>query len=211
MELNSKVILDVLDFAYDKAISGVPGLDTAYELANDYMKGNESLVDKANSLVRWQNSKAATSGFLTGLGGLLITPVTIPANLASVYYIQIRMIASIAIMGGYDPKDDRVKSLIYTCLAGKAVSDVLKDVGVQVGKKVMQAQINRISGEVIKKINQYVGFRLLTKAGSTGVINLTKMIPIVGGVVGGVFDLVTTNSVGDAAVNFFIVENKIEK
>ena len=197
-------IMAALDFAYDKAINGVPGLDSESELAESYMKESGSLKEKANSLIRWQNTKAATSGFLTGLGGLLVMPVTIPANLASVYFVQMRMIAAIAQMGGYDTRDDKVKSLIYACLVGNAAKEVLKDVGIQVGKKLSQTAINNISGQVIIKINQAVGFRLLTKAGTTGAVNLTKMVPILGGVIGGAIDLASTNTVGNIAVETFI-------
>lgn len=45
---------------------------------------------------------------------------------------------------------------------------------------------------------------MVTKAGSTGVINLTKLVPVLGGVVSGTFDAVTTNIVGNAARNMFL-------
>ena len=192
--LTEQTIMTALDFAYEKAINGVAGLDSASELAESYLKEDGELIDKANSLIRWQNTKAATSGFLTGLGGLLVMPVTIPANLASVYFVQIRMIAAIAQMGGYDVRDDKVKSLIYACLV----------VGIQIGKKLTQTAINSISGQVIIKINKAVGFRLLTKAGTTGIVNLTKMVPVIGGVIGGAVDLASTNTVGNIAVETFI-------
>lgn len=202
--LTQQKIMSALDFAYDKAINGVPGLDSASELAESYLKEKGNLKEQANSLIRWQNTKAATSGFLTGLGGLLVMPVTIPANLASVYFVQMRMIAAIAQMGGYNVRDDKVKSLIYACLVGNAAKEVLKDVGIQVGKKLTQTAINNISGQVIVKINRAVGFRLLTKAGTTGAVNLTKMVPILGGVIGGAIDLASTNTVGNIAVETFI-------
>lgn len=94
-----------LDFAYDKAVNGVVGMDSASEIAESYMKVEGSKIDQANSLIRWQNTKAGTSGFLTGLGGIIVMPVTIPANIASVMYVQIRMIAAIAHLGGHDLKD----------------------------------------------------------------------------------------------------------
>lgn len=206
-ELTESKIMQALDFAYEKAMTGLPGLDSAIEMAESYMKESGSLEDKANSLVRWQNTKSATSGFLTGLGGLLVMPVTIPANLASVYFIQIRMIAAIAHMGGYDIKDDKVKTTVYACLTGNAAKEVLKDVGIQVGKKLAQASINRITGATLIRINKAVGFRLLTKAGTTGVVNLGKMVPILGGVIGGAVDLATTNAVGNVAVKLFISED----
>ena len=162
------------------------------------------MKDQVNALIRWQNTKSATSGFVTGFGGLITLPVTIPANLASVLYIQLRMIAAIAIMGGHDVKDDRVRTLAYACLCGNAAADILKDVGIQVGKKVAEQALKKLSGEIVKKINQKVGFRLLTKYGTTGVVNLSKAIPFIGSITGAIFDGVSTHIIGKTAKKFFI-------
>ncbi|WP_333975852.1 EcsC family protein [Acinetobacter colistiniresistens] len=202
--LTESKIMDVLNWSYEKAVNGVAGLDSAYDLANDYMKTNDSLYNQANSLIRWQNTKAGTSGFLTGLGGIITLPIAIPANVASVIYVQIRMIAAIAHMGGHNLNDDRVKSLVFVCLTGNAAKDILKDIGIVVGKKIAQNSIKNISGKTITAINQKVGFRLLTKFGEKGVINLGKAIPLLGGVIGASFDSVTTNTVGNIARDTFI-------
>ena len=207
-DLTESKIMQALDWAYDKAINGVAGLDSASELASDYMKQEGSLADKANSLIRWQNTKAGTSGFLAGLGGLITMPVTIPANITSVMYIQVRMIAAIAHMGGHNLKDDRVKVLVYTCLTGNAAKDILKDAGIIIGRKLTENAIKNISGKTIYAINKAVGFRLLTKFGQTGVINIGKAIPLVGGIVGATFDSVATNTIGNIARNTFIKEKE---
>jgi hypothetical protein len=199
-------ISKVIDWAYETAVDGIPGTGTAEELANEYMANNgHKPVDAANSLIRWQNTKASTSGFLTGLGGIITLPISIPANVASVMYVQMRMIAAIAHMGGHDLKDDRVKGLIYACLTGNAVKDVLKDVGITVTQKLAMNAIKNISGATLIKINKAVGFRLLTKAGTTGVVNFTKAVPFLGGVVGATFDGITTNTIGNIARDVFIV------
>jgi hypothetical protein len=39
------------------------------------MNQEDTLKDCANSLIRWQNAKSATSGFVTGLGGLITMPI----------------------------------------------------------------------------------------------------------------------------------------
>ena len=202
--LNESKIMDVLNWSYQKVVQGVAGLDSAYDLAEDYMKGNDSLYDQVNSLIRWQNTKAGTSGFLTGLGGIITLPIAIPANVASVMYVQIRMIAAIAHMGGHNLNDDRVKSLVFVCLTGNAAKDILKDVGIVVGKKLAENAIKNISGKTITAINQKVGFRLLTKFGEKGVVNLGKTIPLLGGIVGATFDSVSTNTVGNIARDTFI-------
>ena len=51
-------------------------------------------------IVNYQVAKCTTSGFVTGLGGLITLPVAIPANVSSVMYVQMRMIACLAYMGG---------------------------------------------------------------------------------------------------------------
>ena len=205
--LTEGAIMRALDFAYDKAVNGVAGLDSASEIAESYMKSGGSKIGQANSLIRWQNTKAGTSGFLTGLGGIIVMPVTIPANIGSVIYVQVRMIAAIAHLGGHDIKDDRVKTLVYACLAGNAAKDILKDVGIIVGKKLTENAIKKVSGETIKKINQWVGFRLLTKFGEKGAINLGKAIPLVGGIVGATFDSISTNVIGNLARDTFIARD----
>ena len=203
-DLTEGAIMRALDFAYDKAVNGVVGMDSASEIAESYKKVEGSKIDQANSLIRWQNTKAGTSGFLTGLGGIIVMPVTIPANIASVMYVQVRMIAAIAHLGGHDLKDDRVKALVYACLTGNAAKDIMKDIGIVVGRKLTESAIKNVSGKTITAINQKVGFRLLTKFGEKGAINLGKAIPLVGGIVGATFDSVTTNIIGNIARDTFI-------
>ena len=178
-ESSAGKMVPVLDWAYDKAVNGVAGLDSAEELAESYVSEGGSRVDQANSLIRWQNAKAGTSGFVTGFGGLLTMPVTVPASISSVLYIQVRMIAAIAYIGGHNLTDDRVKTLVYVCLTGNAAREVLKDVGVVVGTKLTTNAIKRISGRTLVAINKKVGFRLFTKFGEKGAINLGKAVPFI--------------------------------
>lgn len=203
-KLNRTMILQAMDYAYEKSIQGLPGMDSAEELANNYLKKEGSLTDKANSLIRWQNAKAGSSGFITGLGGFSTLPVAIPANLFSVLYFQIRMIAAIALMGGHDLRDDRVKSLVYACLAGNMAKDILQEIGITLGTKLTAQMIGNISEKAILSINQKIGFQLLSKTGGRGAVNLGKAIPLAGGIIGGSFDVFTTNLIGNIARNTFI-------
>lgn len=206
-EEKASKMLDILDWAYEKALTGLPGAGSAIELAQDYEKESGTLEEKVNSLIRWQISKTATTGFLTGLGGLITLPVAIPADIASALYVQLRMIAAIAHLGGYDIKDDKVKSLIYACLVGESVKDILKDVGIQIGVKVGKNLLKSLPGKVLTNINKTVGIRLVTKFGTKGVVNAVKILPVVGGVIGGSINAISTNTVGNIARNTFIKTN----
>lgn len=208
-KLTQTKMMQVLDWTYDKAIQGIPGFDSAQELAESYMKSND-LVACSNSLIRWQNAKTGTTGFVSGLGGVITMPVAIPASVASLLYVQIRMVAAIAHMGGYDLRDDRVRSFVYVCLTGSAAKDIIKEAGINIGTRLTISMIKKIPGTVTTRINQKVGFRLVTKFGSKGVINLGKMVPLVGGVIGGTFDSISTNIVGNVARKTFIEQATVE-
>jgi len=201
--ISQEKIMQVLDWAYEKSVNGVPGMDSAEELAKSYMKEDESPFEQANSLIRWQNTKAATSGFITGLGGIMTLPIAVPANIASVLYVQIRMIAAIAHLGGYDIRDDKVKTLVYACLVANSAKDVLKDIGVAVGNKVAMNAVKSISAKTLQEINKKVGFKLFTKFGEKGIINIGKAVPLLGGFIGGTFDGFTTNAVGNVSRDTF--------
>ena len=60
-----------------------------------------------------------------------------------------RMIAGIAYMAGYDLKSDQVQTLVYACLAGVSVNQIVKKVSVKVGKKVANKTIEKIPGKVM--------------------------------------------------------------
>lgn len=208
MQLDATVIGKALDFAYDKAVEGVPGvpgLQSAESLAKDYLNDPLSLEEQVDALIRTQVLKASTSGFVSGLGGVFTLPVAIPANLASIMYIQLQMVSAIAYMGGHkDLGADRVKTVCYACLCGNAAADVLKGTGILIGKKLTEQAIKKLSYETLKKINRAVGFRLVTKFGQTGAINLGKAVPLVGGVLGGAFDGTSTYTIGHIAKGLFI-------
>lgn len=220
IKITQEDIMVLLEKLYDHSIQGIPKVSTPLaQLAEDYL-GKEKDVDAAaKSFIKYQIAKCTTSGFLTGLGGLISLPVAIPANISSVLYVQMRMIACLAYMGGYDTNSDQVRTLVYACLAGISVDQVVKQVGIQVGVKTATAMVKKIPGTVLTKINQKVGFRLLTKFGTKGVINIWKAVPFLGGVIGGGFDFAETKVIANRAYKMFIKgdfsvpdsENDVEK
>lgn len=204
--LTQQAILKTLDRLYDYSVNGAPsaiGLATASNLADSYRQDADTPSDAARSLVRWQTGKAAAAGFVTNIGGLVTLPVSLPANLTGILYIQLRMVAAVADLAGRDLGDDKVQTLAYACLTGKTTTDLLKNAGITVGKKLYVAGVKRISGATLTKINQKVGFRLVTKFGKTGVVNLGKGTPMIGGFIGAAFDGGSTRTIGGAARTVF--------
>lgn len=206
--LSQADMMNLLDSLYSKSIQGIPLISSPIEkMSDDYLQHNASIEDAAKDMINKQVIKCTTSGFITNLGGVITLPVAIPANVGSVMYVQMRMIACAAYMVGYDVHTDQVQTLVYACLAGVSVMEVAKKAGIKIGQKGLENLIDKIPGKVLIAINQKVGFRMLTKFGETGAINIGKAIPVVGGVIGGGFDFIDTKFIGNRAYNQFIKGN----
>lgn len=205
-KLTKEKVEAALEWSYRQAIDGAPPFfASAEELADDYLKNRSESLDKAvNSLIRHQTAKASTTGFLTGFGGLIALPVMVPASLASVLFIQMRMIGAIAYMCRYDPRTDQVKTLLYMCLTGNSIQKIAASAGIDISKKMAVSAIKSIPGKTLIEINKKVGFRLFTKFGQKGIVNLGKMVPLAGGAVGAAVDGSSTYAVGKAAKRLFL-------
>lgn len=202
--LSSDAIMKALDSAYKKVADGIPIVSPPIdEFANNYLSKKKNAEEAARSMIHHQIAKCTTSGFLTGFGGIITLPVAIPANVGSVLYVQMRMIACVAYLAGYDISCDQVQTLVYACLAGVSVNEIVKKAGIKIGEKVATNMIKKIPGKTLTKINQKVGFRLITKFGSKGIINLGKMIPAFGAFIGGGFDFAETKAIGDRTYKLF--------
>ncbi len=195
----------ILSAVYEKTKSGIPYVSKPVDqIAQEYLEKYRDKETACKKMLTAQIAKCTTSGFVTGFGGLITMPVTIPVNLSSVLYVQMRMIACAASMGGYDLDDDEVQTFVYACLAGVSVNQVVKKFGVKFGEKLALEGVKKIPGKVLIKINQRIGFRLFTKFGEKGLINIGKMIPVVGAVINGGLDLAETKMIADRAYKMFI-------
>lgn len=173
------------------------------ELANDYLDKYPTKQQACKAMINNQIIKCTTSGFITGFGGVITMPVTLPANIGSVLYVQMRMIACTAYMAGFELNCDQTQTFVYACLAGVSVNALVKQAGIKFGLKFTNGLIKKIPGKVLTKINQKVGFRFITKFGSKGIINLGKLVPGVGAVIGGGLDLVETKVISARAYKWF--------
>lgn len=204
-KISQNEIMQLLDKLYDQSMHGIAKVSPPVEeLANNYLEKSNDATTAAKKFINYQIAKCTTSGFVTGLGGLITLPVAIPANVGSVMYVQMRMIACLAYMGGYDTDSDQVQTLVYACLAGISIDQILKQAGIQFGNKFVMAMVKKIPGEVLTKINQKVGFRFVTKFGTKGIVNIGKAVPVVGGMISGGFDFVETRAIANRAYKMFI-------
>jgi uncharacterized protein (DUF697 family) len=186
-------LIEALNWLYDRVVG-------SQDAATAKVPRSNAEIDRR---ITYYCTMAGTAGFVTNVGGALTLPVTLPANLLSVAALQLRLIAEVASARGYHLHGPEARTLALACLTGNAALDILKEAGVRLGVSVGQRAIGQIAGATIAKINQAVGFQLLARAGTQGVVNLTKFVPVVGGLVGGTVDALSTKAVGEIAKRVF--------
>lgn len=206
-EPTSSKALELVQRVLDLGVDGIGGVGPI-NLKSSVDLGDAFLADpqyadcdaRIDSLINWSTLKTFTSGFVTGLGGLVTLPAAIPASLFASWVLQAQMVGAIARVGGYDVHDERVRTMVLASVAGDvAVKEALKTAGVELSQKAAAAALRQVPGRVLIDINKKIGFRLLTKAGTTGVINFAKAIPFLGGAVGGTVDAAALRAVGAVA------------
>lgn len=148
MEIDKNAMLKLLDTCYDKALIGLPTSESVYNLADEYCCKYTDPKVAAQKMCNVQVIKCGTSGFITGLGGLITLPVAIPANVASVIYVQLRMIATVAKIGGY----------VRDKILGKANKDI-------------DIEIHNIKPEELREVLDNFG-RVQTQGASFGVYTI---------------------------------------
>lgn len=199
----AKAAARLIEHLLEVGINGAGPFKGAIEVAEEHLKRTDDVELAVAALIRTHVRMAAATGGICGLGGLPVMPVAIPAGLTSLYVISTRMAAGVAHLRGYSVHSEEVRTAVLLCLLGSAGIEAAKRLGVEVGKKAYVAALGRLPGSVLFAINRAVGFRLITKFGEKGVINLGKAVPFIGFPVGAVMDGLTCRGIGKYASSAF--------
>ncbi|HPB81241.1 MAG TPA: EcsC family protein [Spirochaetota bacterium] len=203
--MHHETVQRIMDQLLSHGVNGMGPFIGAQELADEYRRNGRyrSVDEMADSMIRWESSKNFGSGFITGAGGAVVLPVAIPAGIYSSWVIQVRLAAAVALLYGHSLSDDKTRTFILLALMGDRAKDTLKSTGLTAAKIWGEQAVKRIPAETLGRINQAAGFRLLAHAGEGGVVSVSKIVPVAGGVLSGLFDAVGCYITGKAAKRIF--------
>jgi uncharacterized protein (DUF697 family) len=186
----------------DKGIAGLGPLAGARELATEYLEDTRYTThdERIDALIERETIKNFTTGFVTGVGGAITLPVSIPSAVAASWVIQARMAGAIAHIYGHDLASTRTQTSVLMSLAGDVARQAMDELGIPfAGPKLTQRAVSQVPGRALVEINKRIGLRLLARAGERSVSGFSRFVPIVGGVVGGTLDAVVCRMVGRTA------------
>lgn len=183
-----------------RGIGGAGPWHSARRVAEDHLADAGGDVETAvRRLTTTHVRLAASSGLLTSLGGAATMVVTAPAGVTGLYLVCTRLAASIATVRGHDPTDPVVRTAILLCVLGADGSELATRTGIDLQEISLLAGLRRLPSEVRTQLDRRIGYRLVSRAGRRGVLNLTKLIPLVAGPIGAGADGMTARSVATYA------------
>lgn len=189
-------IMTSLDFLYASNLNQGKRVDSAFQLAGRYQDKYLDSEQAISSLIYHEALKAGSSGFLTGIGGGITLPLALPANIAGMMYLQMRLIMAIAVLRGYDIHDERVKMLIYLYLCGRQAQHLAGIDELGMSLSFSQCHLTQLTKGVMIKMSQQIALKLSCQLGRKGLTSVTRIIPIIGGVINGGIDYLSTALLG---------------
>jgi hypothetical protein len=167
-----------------RGVEGFGPFKSAEEFAEQHLAQHGDVEKAIDRVIATHTRLVAATGFATGLGGPITMPVTIPTDVGVFYALSARCVAAVAHLRGYDTASDEVRSVVLLSLLGAGGAGLAAEFGATLGTKAALAALKKLPGRTLIEINKKVGFRLFTKFGTKGVINLGRWVPVVGGGVG---------------------------
>ena len=155
----------------------------------------------------------AGAGDVTNLGGWPLLPVTLPANIAGLAVLQVRMCAAIAYLRGYDILDTRVRAAALMAVLGhQEVEDGIR-AGVLPGTtREVALGANTPDTAALDQVTAMVGQALVTRVGGKrATLMVTRRVPVLGGAVSAGVDAYSTYTVGRYADREFPTYTMIER
>ncbi|HEY9289919.1 MAG TPA: hypothetical protein VIP98_01450 [Microlunatus sp.] len=179
------------------AIDGNGRFPSARSTAAKHLQRVGSTDDAIEAIIDTHVRLGTAQGFVTNLGGIIVAPVAIPANIAGAAIVQVRMIAAIAHLRGYDIDDRRVRTAVVMCLLG----------GEQIGRRVAGGKLPTTPMAIAtapvfdpvldQRVSEAVVGGLLARVGGKHLpLLMARRIPLVGGGVGAVVDGLSTFQIG---------------
>jgi uncharacterized protein (DUF697 family) len=188
----------VLRQVLEIAIDGYGRMPSAKVVAARHLERLGGSVDEAiTSIIDHHIRLASAQGFVTNIGGVAALPLAIPANITGVAIVQVRMVAAIAHLRGYDLNDNRVRTALVMCLMG----------GEQVAKHIAEGTLptspmavatapifdpdldRQVADDVVTDLAARIGGKNLALA-------IVKRLPLAGGGVSAIMDGFATYQIG---------------
>lgn len=199
-QITDQIATSFVDQLARAAFDGVGPFAPAQQVAQDALQETGDREAAIDAIVSSHTRMAAVEGFVTGLGGFVMLPVALPANVLGFYTVAARMVAAIAHLRGHDLDEPETRMAALVTLTGDQATRLLTVAGVAVPTgRMTKMALRRLPESTAAMVNKAIGFKLLVGAGEKTLIKLGRAIPFAGGVIGGAVDVAMLRSIAKHA------------
>lgn len=196
-----------------RAVDGFPGFPGAREVARRHLDKTADVDRSVRENIEQHIRIAGAQGFVTNLGGVVTMPVSVPANIAGVAVLHLRMSAAIAHLRGYDLADPRVRTAALMTLLGKDGIDSARR-----GRDIPGTPFDVATGvaepdpAVLERVGSAVTTQLVARIGGKHAsLSIARRVPVLGGAVSAGVDAFSTYAIGRYADREFPPNVTIER
>ncbi len=201
---DDRAVSRLVQLLMDIGVDGVGPLKSATEYAADARSSTRTAEAAVAKVARTTVIRGAVGGFVTSVGGFVTMPVALPLNVAEFYVQATRMVASIAVLRGYDIDDPRVRTAVLLTLVGSDADEVLSKAGLATGGgRMVSLATRQLPPAGLLILNKAIAFRLLRGVGEQAFAKLGRGVPLLGGLVGGGIDTWMMKRIADHAMGEF--------
>ena len=144
--------------------------------------------------VIWSVGEGVASG-IVGVAGITL-------DVVSTLYSQVKLTSTLFTIYGIDTNSPETKPLILAAAAGVSLSELANKLGTRATSKAIQKALMSVPGKTFVQINKALGIKLISKVGENTLVNVAKIMPLIGGAVGGTVNAVMMNTCGYLAIAF---------
>lgn len=207
-EVAGGLLRNIIDFA----IYGNDALPGAKALAARAMQSRGEREAAIDSLIMQHVGLASAQGFLTSVGGWIMLPVGLPANIAGLAVVSARMAAAIAHLRGYDVDDPRVRSAITMVMLGDDQVRKLVGNGKLPTSPLAVATAPAFDPELENAISERLMGSMASRLGGKHLaVVVIRRIPLVGGGVGAAVDGWLTYGLSSYAKREFVARQQLTR
>lgn len=116
----------------------------ARQIADDHLVRRGDPNKAIDKLIATRTRLVAATGFASGVGGVLILPVTIPTDVAVFYAMSACCAAGVAHLRDCDVESEEVRSIVLINLICSAGAAVASEVGVRIGTRSGTVALRRL-------------------------------------------------------------------
>lgn len=207
-EVAGGVLRQLIDFGID-GNDTFPGARAAAAKKLEDRGDREAAID---SIINQHIGLASAQGFVTSVGGLITVPIGLPANLAGLAILSVRMVAAVAHLRGYDVTDRRVRAAITLAMLGEDEVRKLVTEGKLPSTPLAIATAPVFDPDLERQISERVAGSISGRIGGKHLaVVVLQRIPLIGGGVGAVVDGLLTFGLAGYARREFVARQQLTR